>query len=336
MTKPFRSRVFLSGGLWRGSERRTKIAVERAVRKLGFEPYLATREQTLAGLNENVLRRLEESEYFLFVDFARPLPRKRTVRNIKWGFPRSLYSHQELAVATYLRLDPLIFQEKRPFEAGDSSEGFLKFLQGNCTTFAARTQLSRIVTREINRRLKEKEWKPGWQRGVFLPSVPLPTTEAVDEDLGNAATRNFHLEIANGDWRRTVWHCAIHVARIESLTTHQPREPRPVELKFDSVRASDVLIPAGGRRKFAILRTPYDRRVLRSFVPAPHAWTYALLDFNVFLSDYRGTYSEYLLSGPDTYDVTLRVSTDLFPETNFRVRVHVGRKPQTSWVKVMG
>jgi hypothetical protein len=312
------------------------MAVERAVRKLGFDPYLATREQTLAGLNENLLRRLEECEYFLFVDFARRLPRTRFAPNIRWGFPRSLYSHQELAVATYLRLDPLIFQEKRPIDVGDSSEGLLRYLQGNCTTFVDRARLPRIVTREINRRLKQKTWKLGWRRGVFLRTITPPTTEAFDGDLGNAATRYFHLEIANGDWRRTVWHCAVHVTSIESLTTHKIREPRPVELKFDSVRASDVLIPASGRRKFAILRMPYDRRVLRSFVSPPHAYSYALLDFNVFLSDYRGTYAEYMLGGPDTYDIMLRVSTDLFPESEFRVRVHVGRKPQSSWVKVIG
>ncbi|MFZ3355734.1 MAG: hypothetical protein WA549_03115 [Thermoplasmata archaeon] len=310
------------------------ITVERAVRKLGFDPYLATREQTLAGLNENMLRRLEESEYFLFVDFTRPLPKKASVRNVRWGFPRSLYSHQELAVATYLRLDPLIFQEKRAFDAGDSSEGFLRFLQGNCTTFDNRATLSKIVTREINRRLKHKIWKRNWKRGVFLRLATPHTTEARDADLGGAETRYFHMEIVNGDWRKTAWHCAVHVTRVESLTTNKVWEPRPVELKFDSVRASDVLIPAGGQRKFAILRMPYDVSKLRRFVKPPHARSHALLDFNVFLSDYLGTYAEYLLGGPDTYEVTLRVSTDLFAEAYFRVRIHVGKSPQSSWVRV--
>lgn len=335
MTKPIRSRVFLSGGLWKGAERRTMVAVERAVRKLGFDPYLATREQTLAGLNENVLRRLEESEYFLFVDFARPLPARKVVPPVRWGFPRSLYSHQELAVATYLRLDPLIFQEKRPFDAGDSSDGFLRFLQGNCTPFADRAELPQIVTREINRRLRQRAWRRNWQRGVSLHLPSPPTTEALDTDLGGAATRYYHMEVQNGDWRRTVWHCAVHVTRIKSLTTRAVSEPRPVELKFDSVRASDVLIPAGGHRKFAVLRMPYDRRVLRPFIATPHSRTYALLDFNVFLSDYRGTYAEYMLGGPGTYEVTLRVSTDLFGEAYFRLRVRIGMRPETTWVQVI-
>lgn len=311
-------------------------AVSRAVRGLGFDPYVATMEQTLAGLNENVLRHLEHSEYIVFVDFARTIHRDRAGKPLRRPFPRSLYSHQELAVAAYLRLDPLIFQERRPKDVGDSFDGFLIALQGNCKTFSNRAALPALVARELRKKMRAGEWRTDWRREVNLrPAVPA-VTEAKDGDLGNADTRYYHLEVVNGDWRRTVWHCAVHVVAVQTSSGATLPPPRPIELKFDSVRMPDVLVPAAGSRKFAILRMPYDRTVLRRFVDPPYARTYALLDFNVFLNDFGGTYSEYLLPGPETYDVTLRVTTDLFPEAIFRVRIRVGSRPETSWVKLAG
>jgi hypothetical protein len=101
-----RARVFISCGQNKGSgEQELADEIGGRLKGLGFDPYVAVGEQSLRGLKENIFGQLNRSEYFLFVDFKRePLG--------KTGFHRgSLFSHQELAVASFLEIDVLAFQE---------------------------------------------------------------------------------------------------------------------------------------------------------------------------------------------------------------------------------
>jgi hypothetical protein len=67
-----RARVFVSCGQAKNSEEMELASnIAQMLESLGYDPYVAAKEQTLAGLKENIFRRLEESEYFLFVDFKR-------------------------------------------------------------------------------------------------------------------------------------------------------------------------------------------------------------------------------------------------------------------------
>jgi hypothetical protein len=333
-----RSRVFVSGGLSGRSEISTIRSVASTLQDLGFDPYVATEQQTLADLNSNVLRSLEESEYIVFVDFARRVGPvgENPVDPTQRRFPRSLYSHQELAVATYLRLELLAFRERPPRREQEDLQGFLRFQQANCIPFSGRGKLPGLVRREVRKRLRNGEWRKGWRRGVTLKPANPPTSEALDGQFGGASTRYFHLKVANGDWRRTVWNCAIHVSQIETQGPSTAVEPTPVELKFHGVNQSTVIVPAGGSRQFAVLRMPYDSAVLRGFAKPPFAKSYALLAVNPFLVDFPGLYSEYLLQGPSDHLITLRIVTDLFVETYRHLLIRLGTDPTTTSVRVLG
>jgi hypothetical protein len=65
------ARVFISCGQRQDDEIdiAEKIALE--LQNMGFEPYIAVKEQTLKGFTENILPRLDESEYYIFIDFKR-------------------------------------------------------------------------------------------------------------------------------------------------------------------------------------------------------------------------------------------------------------------------
>jgi hypothetical protein len=67
-----RARVFISCGQNKVTDEE-RIAREIGLRlsELGYDPYIAIQEQTLRGLKENIFGRLEESEYFIFIDFKR-------------------------------------------------------------------------------------------------------------------------------------------------------------------------------------------------------------------------------------------------------------------------
>src|ERR1022692_4579924 len=106
------------------NEEVTASAVAGRLQKLGFDPWVAVREQTLRGLKENIFEQLAKSEYYIFVDFKReelantapPVCRgslfshqaldANTAPPVCRG---SLFSHQELALASYLQIPVLAF-----------------------------------------------------------------------------------------------------------------------------------------------------------------------------------------------------------------------------------
>src|SRR2546425_642183 len=105
------ARVFISCG-----QQPTEAAIAEAIAArlsaLGFAPYIATKQQTLRGLKEEIFERLRAAEYFLFVDFKR--------EGLVTGSPLSgffkkilhrgsLFTHQELAIAAYLDKEVIAF-----------------------------------------------------------------------------------------------------------------------------------------------------------------------------------------------------------------------------------
>ncbi|MEI6243301.1 MAG: hypothetical protein WCP39_07885 [Chlamydiota bacterium] len=96
--------------------------------KLGYEPYLALEQQTLQGVKEGIFNHLENTEYFLFIDFEREGLYKEGTINFDSGECRgSLFSNQELAIATFQGFETLAFQEK----GVKKEDGILKFIQAN-------------------------------------------------------------------------------------------------------------------------------------------------------------------------------------------------------------
>jgi hypothetical protein len=160
-----RARVFISCGQTKDSdELETAQKIRERLQELGFDPYIAVEEQTLSGLKENIFRQLRVAEYFVFVDFKR----ERLVPRGKIGFvwsPKlqhrgSLFSHQELALASYLNLPLLAFQER----GVKRDDGILRFLQANATAFTDRHLLPNVIADEIQRRA----WTPHTRNELVL------------------------------------------------------------------------------------------------------------------------------------------------------------------------
>lgn len=151
--------MFISCGQTKNSsEVDTAHAISDILQELGFDPYIAVDEQTLRGLKENIFSQLENSEYFVFVDFERERLISRGQR--RWSLHLqhrgSLFSHQELALAACFDLDVLPFQE----EGVKPDDGIIGFLQTNPTTFRDRTQLPKLVEEEIRKRIQDGRWDP--------------------------------------------------------------------------------------------------------------------------------------------------------------------------------
>jgi hypothetical protein len=135
MSAASHARVFISCGQSRESDEiQVANGIAARLEKLGFDPYIAVAEQTLRGLKENIFEQLRKSEYFLFVDFKREL----LVSMESQVCRGSLFSHQELAIASFLNIDVLAFQEK----GVKQTDGLLQFLQTNCISFTDKTYAS--------------------------------------------------------------------------------------------------------------------------------------------------------------------------------------------------
>jgi hypothetical protein len=138
--RPPGARIFISCGQSKESDE-IHVAREISVRleKLGFDPYIAVAEQTLRGIRENIFEQLRKSEYFLFVDFKRELLADSQVHR------GSLFSHQELAIASLLEIEVAAFQEK----GVKKTDGLMQFMQTNAHEFTDKNLLPDAVANKI-------------------------------------------------------------------------------------------------------------------------------------------------------------------------------------------
>ena len=145
---PERARIFISCGQNKRTEETAVAAkIKTTIEKLGFDPYIAIDVQNLQSLKESIFSQLENSEYFIFVDFKR-----EKLRDDPLEYRGSLFSHQELTLASYLDIEVLAFQE-----AGvKTDDGIVAFLHTNSYPFADRSKLPDAIASKI----RERGWDP--------------------------------------------------------------------------------------------------------------------------------------------------------------------------------
>lgn len=287
-----KAKVFISCGQCSPDERRAASDVAQVLKELGFKAYVAVHEQTLKGLRENIFWNLETSEYFLFIDFEREqlanLPECRG----------SLFSHQELALASYLDLDVLAFQQR----GVKKEDGLMRFLQANAIPFGHPDELLNLV----KSRVKEIGWTPDWKNSLRLELCEPPFIDA--RNVGTDEwSRYFHLQVTNLHYRKPALMCSAFVRSMVNRRSGTPVEFRMVELKW-----------AGSSELFAIIPPGLTRQVDLGFVP--HARP-AVFAFNTFTTSTR-----YMppLQGPAEWEIEYVVSSVNFPPQSFLAAVKTG------------
>jgi hypothetical protein len=231
------ARVFLSCGQNKNSDEvKTATAIAERLRQLGFDPYIAVQEQSLRGLKENIFDQLSRSEYFIFVDFRRE-QLSGTTPPLCRG---SLFSHQELALASYLDISILAFQElgvKR-------DDGILGFLQANATPFTDRHLLANVIADEVQRR----EWNPHWRNELVFESG---TRFSDAHHVGvNRHGRFFHISVRNRHRRKTATSCYVSLARVTKQDVLTEIPLNPVDLKWAGYMWPNAYIPPNTARRF--------------------------------------------------------------------------------------
>ena len=214
-----RAKVFISCGQRRYTQEvEVAYAIAEILVNLGFEPYIATQEQTLLGLKENIFNQLTNSEYFLFIDFLREQIGATSEHR------GSLFSHQELAIASYLEIDVIAFQQKNV----KLLDGMIGFLQLNAIQFDDPWDL----TEKVRDQIKKKGWRADWKNKLSIKLGKHYDASAPNYEGTTLKAKFFPLIIENHNIRKMALNCCAYLESIKNLTTNVPINIRTTELKW--------------------------------------------------------------------------------------------------------
>jgi len=202
----------------------------------GFSPYVAVDHQSLRSIRENIFPQLIDAEYFLFIDFRRDALANTTPTE----FRGSLFSHQELAIASFLEKELLAFRESgvRPLD------GLVGHLQGNSIAFNDRDSLPDRVMAEVVHR----GWVPNWQNRLAIELSDPPFMDAIRRPE-NVMGRFFQLRVVNRHRIRTAQDCVGYIRSVVRKNTGKPVPFETTELKWAGYLFPQATIsPASFRR----------------------------------------------------------------------------------------
>ncbi|PYT55262.1 MAG: hypothetical protein DMG43_03795 [Acidobacteria bacterium] len=281
-----RARVFISCGQNKSSEEPLLAAgIKDKLTALGFDPYVAVGEQSLRGLKENLFEQLNKSEYFVFIDFKRE---RLDHLDLHRG---SLFSHQELAVASFLEIDVLALQE----QGVKQNDGILGFVQGNAIPFWDRPKLPDLVAEQVQDRIESGAWDPRWRNELILTREPNYYSDATPVQLGKLG-RFFHVGVHNRHRRKTAMNCCANLEKLTSLDSGVESPLKTVEFKWEGYMLPNAHIHALTVRKFDAFWIQHDQ---------PNE-----LKFNSFCD---ASYFLPRIVGLGRYELTYSVIADNFP-----------------------
>jgi hypothetical protein len=181
----------------------------------------------------------------VFVDFKREQLATSTP-TIHRG---SLFSHQELALASYLDIPLIAFQE----DGVKTDDGILRFLQANATPFTDRHLLPSVIADEIQRR----GWNSAWRNELCLER---DDSQHVDARLGNTQLvgRFFHVSVSNANRHQTAKNCYVYLEKVTKIDPVATIPVQAVEFKWAGYTLPNAHISPLSSRRFDALWIPHD------------------------------------------------------------------------------
>jgi hypothetical protein len=227
-----KAKVFVSCGQ-NGAEWPFVEELERRLREREYDVSIALRRNSVKPLLEAILRELRSSEYFLFIDFRREptmeTSQDGTVRLFHRG---SLFSHQELAIASFLGIDAVGFQQ-----VGVRREGMLDAMQLNCFSF----EDARDLPDQVMKTIEAIGWQSDWKAQLHMDRLP---TEHAD------SPRIYHIEVTNLHWREPALDCRGYIHEVKEVGKDTPFPFQKFELKWAGTIVPNVTIMPQECRSF--------------------------------------------------------------------------------------
>jgi len=293
------ARIFISCGQKFDDEINIASQISRRLRSLGFDVYVAKENQTLKGIKENIFPRLEEAEYFIFIDFKR-----EKLDDGKWR--GSLFSHQELALAAFLEKDVLSYQEI----GVRNDDGILGTLQANSILFSDRKSLPDNIANRITYQLN---WDSNWRNEI---SIERDIHEFEDGILVSTGIRRrwYHLKLVNKHRNKIAFECMVYLRQCKNLLTGKTTVFSPVELKWKGLNTIRSIVPPQNFKLFDAFYVPNDEPNIVYF------------GINYSIVDFTGIRDEYKLIGPGKFELDFVVFSLNFEPTNQLIFLEIGTK----------
>jgi hypothetical protein len=324
-----RARVFISCGQRPelgelALARRVKAAIEEEeFSGRHFDPYIAKDDQALVGAKENLFAKLDQFEYYLFIDFKRERIERwcetcseglRPPKRLPHRHRGSLFTHQELALASFFGLDALIFTE----EGVDTKDGVLNYLQSNreLHMFKSREDLPEKVLEAIRTKVQRREWRVSWRRGFSLSRNSAEFTDALFQAALRA--RYYHFSAVNDHWQVVASDCRAFLeswARVGTDSENTMHRPPPTELKFRGVVSDSVSIAPG----------PLQAREVDALYIFDDHPTVAFIGINPFIVDSGEVRQKYTIEGPGEFDLKFRLQSRELPPASLTLRLVLGK-----------
>ena len=296
------ARVFISCGQRTDREIKIGKAVQDYFLGRDFEAYFAEKVHSSDALTENIFKFLRQSEYFVFIDFKR--------EEIKEGeFRGSLFVNQELAIATFLRLQGLGFCEK-----GVKREGILHYHIYNAFPFKDETEIIQKLEEET------KNWDINSVNELKMRYNPESTSKnfVLTDLAGQPLSDWYHLEIKNRNKSRDAFSCLGYVTMIKNLDINEEYEIPSIELIWSGIGQIVVDIMGGTSREldaFCIIHGEDEIRFhqrkmstnnQRYFLPNLPKGKY-LIEYSIISSDFEKVSQSYILDfGGSKDEITFR------------------------------
>ncbi len=299
------AKVFISCGQASDEERSIAHQVSERLARMGFDPYVAVEVQDLRGLAENIYEQLGASEYFLFIDFRREYVVDERhafdASNAPKVYRGSLFTNQELAIASYRGLQPVVLQED-----GIRRDGILNVIQANCIPFSDRRNLAAVAETAVR--------DQGWDRAHRnLIRVSRDVSERVamvdmtqEPERGGRPKAYYHLIVENLHRSRPAANCHAYVLSIRNLSTGTDLQVHTVELKWEGVFFPYVVIGPRSKRSLDLLLTWDDKPGV--------AFVMALTDSERLMPK---------LQGPGDWALSVGVLAEGFPEATIDLRLRI-------------
>jgi hypothetical protein len=301
-----KAKVFISCGQKKETNE-VKVACEIAkiLEEMGFEPYIAAQEQTLRGLKENIFSQIVTSEYFLFIDFSREQFADSS------EYRGSLFSHQELAVASFLDIKVTAFQQK----GVKKLDGMLNALQLNAIPFDKLEDLPEMVRKQV----KNAGWHADWKNALKITRNPDERDETFLANLPNRPrARFFHLDVMNLNPHKIALNCTAYVEGIRNLTTDSHIPFRTVELKWAGYTLPTAALMPKSQRQLDAFYILYDAPQVARFQ--------CFTDSGYFMRP---------IQGPAEFQLDYIVISVNFPPARIKTKLTIGNSlEQTRFVQI--
>jgi hypothetical protein len=231
-----KAKIFISCGQ-KPTEMRAVRKIANCLIKNGYNTYVGVAENSVKALRENIFRELSACEYFLFIDFARePLLNTGKDATLRLSYRGSLFSHQELAIASFLEIEAIGFQQ-----LGVLREGMLDVIQLNCSTFEDANDLPDMVVKKID----SLGWSPEWKAQLSLGRLPMERGGTLNDQ-----PYIYHIEVNNLHRRKPALNCTAYIQEIRDLGSNKTFPFQKLELKWAGTNVPYVTIMPGESRSF--------------------------------------------------------------------------------------